>query len=143
MVGKLIWGLMSHQQLRSCGHGTWVHSLIQQTGEKHRFEPANHGLQGEWHNHCIMNTSKLYNALVICNHAPPPWNSQDFDFWSSKSPLKVPPCGDCSLVKSLLSSPTACYLSIFIGPFHLYKHDKANPVYFPYTAVAKLWSKPR
>ena len=74
------------------------------------------------------------SALVICNHSPPPpppppapgiaaRNSRDFDFWSSKSPLKAPPCGDCSLVKPLLFSPAACYLFIH-GPVCIFK---ANP----------------
>ena len=38
---------------------------------------------------------------------PPCGNSGDFDFWSSKSPLKAPPCGDCWLVKPLLFSSAA------------------------------------
>ena len=68
-------------------------------------------------------------ALVICNHGPPaPGNSGDFDFWSRESPLKP-----------LLFSPAACYFS-FHCPFCLYK---ANPWYFPRTAVTKLWSKHR
>ena len=58
-----------------------------------------------------------YNALVICNHGPPaPGNSGDFDFWSSKSPLKAPPCGEYSLINPLLFSPAACYQFIK-GPF--------------------------
>ena len=64
-------------------------------------------------------------ALVICNHGPssPPGNSADFDFWSSQSPLKAPPCGDCSLVKPfILFSPAACFLFIYLfkEPFCLY-----------------------
>ena len=62
--------------------------------------------------------SRLYNvgnALVICNHGhPPPENTGDFDFLSSKSPQKALPCGDCS-VKLLLFSPAACYLSPLIS----------------------------
>ena len=66
----------------------------------------------------------VFNALVICNHGPPgPGNSGDFDFWASKSLLKAPLCGDCSLVKPLLFSPAACYRFIS-WPFCLYK---ANP----------------
>ena len=80
------------------------------------------------------------NALVICDHGPtPPRNSGDFDFWSSKYPLKAPPCGDSSLMKPLLFPPQPTIFS-FHGPFCLYK---ANPEYFPRTAEAKLWSKPR
>ena len=52
-----------------------------------------------------------FDNVTICNHGPPaPGNSEEFDFWSSKSPLKTPPCGDCSLVKPLLFSLTAYYL---------------------------------
>ena len=86
------------------------------------------------------------NAPVICNHGPPgPGNSRDFDFWSSKSLLKAPPCGDCSLVK-VERKTTAVFphslLAIFSFhcPFCLYK---ANPGYFASTAMATLWSKPR
>ena len=80
-------------------------------------------------------------ALVICNHTPlpVPGNSGGFDLWFSKSLLKAPSCGDYSLVKSLLFTPAACYLFISL-PFCLYK---ANPGYFPRTAVAKRLSKPR
>ena len=42
VVGWLIWGLMSHQQLRSYGEGTSVYSLIQQTGEA-RIKPTTDG----------------------------------------------------------------------------------------------------
>ena len=80
------------------------------------------------------------NALVICNEGPPgPGNSRDFDFWSSKSPLKAPPCGDCLLVKPLLFSPAAYYFFIH----SLFFIHKAHLGYFRHTAVAKLWPKPR
>ena len=43
--------------------------------------------------------SECSYALVICNHSPlAPGNSGDFDFWSSKSLLKAPPCRDCTAV---------------------------------------------
>ena len=47
-------------------------------------------------------------APNICCHAlpPSPGDSGDFAFWSSKSLLNAPPCGDCSLVKPLLFSNT-------------------------------------
>ena len=58
-----------------------------------------------------------YYALVICNHGPRILgNSRDFDFWSSKSLLKAPLCGNCSLAKSL----TAYYLFIS-RPFYYIK----------------------
>ena len=79
-------------------------------------------------------------ALVICNHGPTgPGNSGDFEFWSSKSLLKAPPCGDCSLVKPLLFSSAACYLFIS-QPFLpvLIKPPGISPA-----LVAKLWSKTR
>ena len=76
--------------------------------------------------------TQRHNALVICNHGPPvPGNSGDFDFWSSKSPLKAPPCWDCLLVKPLLFSPTSAIFS-FHGPFCLIKQT-------PGISEAMLW----
>ena len=64
---------------------------------------------------------------VICIHGPyPAMNSEDFDFWSSQSPLKAPPCADCSLVKPLLFSPQPAILS-FHDPFCIFKPRVISP----------------
>ena len=65
--------------------------------------------------------------------APPLQGSNvDFDFWSSKSPLRAPPCGDWLLVKPLLFSPAACCLFILTALF-------ANIKQTPCISPALLW----
>ena len=81
-------------------------------------------------------------ALVICNQAPTPFpaNSGDFDFWSSKSLLKAPP------LRGLIVGKTTAVFPRSLLSFHfmaLFAYKNANPGYFPRTAMAKLWSKPR
>ena len=83
------------------------------------------------------------NALVICNHAPgpppAPGNSGGFDFWSSKSLLKAPTCGDCSLVKPLLFSPRSLLSFHFTA---LLAYIKQTPSISPALPWTKPWSKP-
>ena len=94
-------------------------------------------------NYRIYRNKHICYALVVCSPPPPPpasGNSGDFDFWSSKSLLKAPSCGDCSMVEPLLfPPPPQPAIFSFQGPFCLYK---ANPGYFHHTAMAILWSKP-
>ena len=87
------------------------------------------------------------NALVICNHAPPPpprpppapGNSGGFDFWSSKSLLKAPTCGDCSLVKPLLFSPRSLLSFHFTA---LLAYIKQTPSIFPALPWQNLGQSP-
>ena len=66
-----------------------------------------------------------FNALVICNHVPPQAQgiagTLTFSL-DSKSLLKAPPCGDCSLVKPLFPPPLPQpAIFLFHGPFCMYK----------------------
>ena len=83
----------------------------------------------------ITNVLLPVNALVICNtpHPPAPGNSGNFDFWYSKSLLNAPLCRETTAV-----FPPQSAIFSFHGLFCLHK---ANPGYFPRTALAKLWSK--
>ena len=60
------------------------------------------------------------NALVIYNQGPPaPWNSRDFDFWSSQSLLKAPPCGGLLVGKTTAVFPPQPVIFSFHGPFYI------------------------
>ena len=57
-----------------------------------------------------------FYALVIFHHGPQARGIAGTLTFGQANPLKAPFCGDCSLVKPLMFSPTACYLFIH-GPF--------------------------
>ena len=54
---------------------------------------------------------------IVTTAPPGPGNSGDFNFWSSKPPVKSPPCGDIWLVKSLPNSPAPHYMAVFPAIF--------------------------
>ena len=60
---------------------------------------------------CIMHQS------IVTTAPPGPGNSGDFDFWSSQSQVKSPPCSDKRLVKSPLNAPAP--RDVLISPLFL------------------------
>ena len=79
-------------------------------------------------------------ALVICNRASPaPGNSGDL---VQQIPAKSPTLQGLLIGKTTAVLPRSLLFFIFSFhcPFCLYK---ANPGYFPRTAMEKLWSKHR
>ena len=83
------------------------------------------------------------NALVICNHAPPPsapGNSRDFDFLVQQIPVKSP------TLQGLLHGKTTAVFPYSLLSFHftaLFVYIKQTLGTSPATAVAKLLSKLR